>query len=505
MCTSSLDLGVDFSPVERVLQIGSPKGVARLLQRAGRSGHSPGQASRVTIVPTHAFELVEAAAARHAIEHGRIESRTSPVAPVDVLVQHLVTIAMGSGETGFEAAELYEEVRTAYAYRELRKDAFDWALGFVLNGGTLNAYPEFQRVSQNEAGRYCVVRKDIARRHMMSIGTIVSDASMKVAWQTGGSLGTVEESFIARLKQGDCFTFGGRVLELVRVRDMTAYVRKAPRNKGTVPQWQGGKMPLSSELANASLELLARMQAGEARSLEMQAVEPLMAIQQRLSTLPTPEHLLVESLTSKEGCHLFLYPFAGRTVNLGIGSLLAYRAAKENPGTFSMAVNDYGIELLSAEPVDWQTLWRDGDLLQEQSLFEDIVACLNSSELAQRRFREIARVAGLVFQGFPGAGKSTKQLQASSGLFFQVFKEHDPDNLLLHQASREALEQELELDRLRAVLSSLRQKKLSFMTPSQATPFAFPLMVERLRERISTEKLSARVARLLKELDKSLQ
>ncbi|MEO7152944.1 MAG: DEAD/DEAH box helicase, partial [Burkholderiaceae bacterium] len=195
VATSSLDLGVDFLPVERVLQIGSAKGVARLLQRAGRSGHAPGRASRITLVPTNTLELIEAAAARHAALAGRIEKRATPEKPLDVLVQHLVTVALGGG---FESAALYAELRTAHAYRALTEAEFRWALDFVVHGGSsLNAYPEYHRVALVD-GRYRVPDRGIARRHRMSVGTIVSDSSMQVAWLTGGRIGSVEEGFIAR-------------------------------------------------------------------------------------------------------------------------------------------------------------------------------------------------------------------------------------------------------------------------------------------------------------------
>jgi ATP-dependent Lhr-like helicase len=185
VCTSSLDLGVDFLPVERVLQVGSPKGIARLLQRAGRSGHAPGRISRVSCVPTHSFELVEAAAARRAVEAGRVEPRHPPEAPVDVLVQHLVTVALGGG---FTPEALHAEVRTTHAYRALSKDTFDWALAFVTTGGSLAAYPEYRRVQVDEDGVYRVPDRAIARRHRMSIGTIVGEAAMQVRYLRGGSL-----------------------------------------------------------------------------------------------------------------------------------------------------------------------------------------------------------------------------------------------------------------------------------------------------------------------------
>lgn len=512
VCTSSLDLGVDFLPVERVIQIGSPKGVARLLQRAGRSGHAPGRPSRITVVPTNALELVEAAAARHAAEQKQIESRFSPQAPLDVLVQHLVTIAMGSG---FKPDELFAEVRTTSAYMNLTRAQFDWAVAFVEKGGeSLAAYPDYQRIALDDEGIYRVPRRDIARRHAMSVGTIVSDSAMHVAWMTGGRLGTIEEGFIARLKTGDCFSFAGRVLELVKVRDMTAYVRKASRKKATVPQWQGGKMPLSSELAHASLQMLElahqSISSGKKSPLpELHALEGLLGLQMRWSALPNTSNLLIEELHSKEGHHLFVYPFEGRTVHIGLASLLAWRASRHKPGTFSIAMNDYGFELLSAERVDWHE-WiagrlSDSPLFSTDNLFQDVLDCLNASELAQRRFREIARIAGLVFQGYPGAGKSTKQLQASSGLFFEVFKKHDQHNLLLGQAQREALEQELELKRMEQALKAIQSRTLVYQQIDRPTPFAFPLLIERLRETVSTEKLSDRVARMVAELEKAAQ
>jgi ATP-dependent Lhr-like helicase len=400
VCTSSLDLGVDFSPVERVLQIGSAKGVARLLQRAGRSGHSPGRPSRVTLVPTHALELAEAAAARDAIAAGQIEVREPPNAPLDVLVQHLVTIAAG---TGFVSEELYAEVQDTHAYRALSSAAWHWALDFVSRGGPgLGAYPEYRRVVRDEDGGWRVTDKRLALRHRMAIGTIVSDASMQVAYMGGQRLGTVEESFIGRLRKGDCFLFGGRMLELVRVHEMTAWVRRATGRRAAIPRWNGGRMPLSNEMAAAVLARLAQAAAGRFDGPEMGKLEPLLRLQQTVSALPQPELLLMETLRSREGHHLFVYPFAGRQVHLGLASLFAARLAQRAPATFSIAVNDYGFELLSSEAVDWTPL-TSGQLFSPDKLLEDVLASLNAGELARRRFREIAQIAGLIFPGFPGA------------------------------------------------------------------------------------------------------
>lgn len=506
VATSSLDLGVDFLPVSRVLQIGSAKGVARLLQRAGRSGHQPGRPSRITLVPTNTLELIEAVAVRRAVAAGRVEPRHAPEAPLDVLVQHLVTVALGGG---FSADALYAEVRRAHSYRALPREHFQWALDFVERGGaSLGAYPEYHRVVRGEDGVWRVPDKGIALRHRLQVGTIVGDAMMQVKWLSGGTLGQVEEGFIARLNKGDCFVFGGRVLEYVRTQDMAAYVRKSAGKRGVVPAWNGGKMPLSSELADATLAVLAGVQQAapdaEPADPELQAAAPMLAAQRQLSHLPAPGRLLVEQYRSREGWHVFVYPFAGRQVHLGLASLLAWRLARARPNTFSISINDYGFELLAAEAVDMATVL-DGSVFDPgPDLLADVLASLNSSELARRRFREIARVAGLVFSGYPGAPKSTRQLQASAGLFYDVFRQHDPGNRLLHQADAEVLAQELDTRHLGEALARLRALAIDAVVLRAPSPFALALMVERFREQLSTEKLGDRLARIVADAEAAM-
>ncbi len=504
VCTSSLDLGVDFLPVERVLQIGSPKGVGRLMQRAGRSGHAPGRPSRLTLVPTNSLELLESIAAQDAVAARAIEPRLSPHKPLDVLVQHLVTVALGGG---FTADALQAEVKTSFAYRDLSDDEWQWALSFVKNGGSsLGAYPDYRRAIPDGEGVWRVPDAQLARRHRMSIGTIVSDASMAVKFYSKGgggkSLGTVEESFIARLKPGDHLLFAGRLLELVRVHEMTAYVRPAKGKKPAVPRWSGGRMSLSNELSTAIVARLSAAAQGQFDGPEMKLLKPLLDVQARWSALPTAGTLLAETLHSRDGWHLFLYPFAGRNVHLGLASLLAWRIARHQPNTFSIAVNDYGFEMLSAVEINWPLAFGP-DIFSTQDLLPDVIASLNASELAQRRFREIARISGLVFNGFPGASKSAKQLQASSSLFFEVFRKYDAGNLLLTQSQQEVLRDELDLDRLAATLAQLQTRTLQRQPIERATPFAFPLVVERLRESVTSEKLSDRIARMVADLDKA--
>lgn len=503
VCTSSLDLGVDFLPVERVLQIGSPKGVARLLQRAGRSGHAPGRVSRITVVPSHALELIEAAAVKAAIAARRIESRRSPRAPLDVLAQHCVTVALGGG---FVPDALLAEVRTTAAYEGLADEAWRWCLDFVSKGGpTLAAYPGFRRVVPGADGVWRVIDRDIAHRHRQNIGAIVSDAAVVVQYgpaPRGAKLGTVEESFVARMRAGQRFWFGGKILEFVRLDAGTAFV-KAAKGGGATPAWAGGRMPLSTTLADAMVDAFARAASGDYDSPELEAARPMLEVQARWSALPTPGTLLVETLKSREGWHLFVYPFAGRDIHLGLSSLVAWRAARGEPGTFSLSFNDYGFEILSGAPRDWAALLPGllAPAPDVAALTAEVVASLNAGELARRRFRDIAHIAGLVVAGYPGQRKSARMMQVSSGLFYDVFRKYDPDNGLLRQAEREALEDELDVRRLDATLGRMAARRLDLRALARATPLAFPLMVERFREKLTNETLTARIERMVGELD----
>ena len=503
VCTSSLDLGVDFLPVERVLQIGSPKGVARLLQRAGRSGHAPGRASRITLVPTNTLELVEGAAVKTAVARGHIESRTSPNAPLDVLAQHLVTVALGGG---FRPEELLGEVRDTVAYENLSAESWQWCLDFVRRGGpSLVAYPGFRRAAPDAGAVWRVADKGIAQRHRLNIGAIVSDTSVSVQYgpaPRGARLGSVEETFVARLRPGDRFWFAGKMLELVTLRDGTAFVRKATGG-GATPSWNGGRMPLSTTLADEMVEAFARASRGDYDSPELAAARPTLELQIKWSELPSPGKLLVETLKSREGWHLFVYPFAGRSVHMGLASLFAWRAAQIEPGTFSLAINDYGFELLSGSRRDWAgSVQRLIDAsLSSAELTSEVLASLNAGELARRRFHDIAHIAGLVVSGYPGERRSARMMQASSSLFYDVFRKHDLGNGLLRQAEREVLEDELDLASLQMTLKRMASHELRLRTLRRCSPLAFPLMVEGFREKLTNEALTARIERLLEALN----
>ena len=494
VCTSSLDLGVDFPTVERVLQVGSPKGAARLMQRAGRSGHQPGAQSRVTCVPAHALELLEVSAARAAIRGGQIEDRPALEKPLDVLAQHLVTIGIGGG---FDPDDLMREVRTAYTYRDLTRPEWDWTLDFVTRGGqALSSYPQYGRL-RREDGHFVVTDETIARGHRMSIGTILGDSALEVQYLRGGSIGSIEESFVSRLKPGDHFTLAGKVLEFVRLRDMKVWVRKAKsqRHKGIVPRWFGGGLPLSDQLTAQMRELLGTLHGGIYPDAETEALRPLLELQASLSAVPGGTDLLIEVARTREGHHLFFFPFEGRFVHEGLAALVAYRLSRMQPITFTLASNDYGFELLSPEPAPLQAAL-DRGLFGVDNLLDDIEQSLNVSEMAKRQFREIARVAGLVIQRFPGGQKTVKQMQVSSSLLYDVLANYDPENLLLDQARREVLQKQLEQSRLYAALARINGSHLLVREVRRPTPFAFPLLVDRLRQTVSSETLEDRIRKM---------
>ncbi len=492
VCTSSLDLGVDFSPVEQVIQIGSPKGVARLLQRAGRSGHAPGRPSRVLCVPAHAFELVEFSAARAAAAARDAEPRPPLIKPLDVLVQHIVTVALGEPTP---PAALREEIMRTHAYAALTDDEWQWALDFVRGTGpVLKAYPDYRRVIEGPAGLEGST-PTVARLHRMNIGAIPSDGMLEVRFLRGGRIGSVEERFAGPLKPGDTFHFAGRALEFVRVRDMTLWVRAAKRVAHIAPVWMGGRLPLSTHLATRVRARLDEAARGGYADAEMQAVRPVLEAQAAISAIPRADEWLIEHTESREGHHVYVFPFAGRLAHEGLAALLAMRIARAAPSTIRISANDYGFELVCSAPLDHaESAWRMR--LALEGLDEDLAACVRGGALERTQFRDIARVAGLVFSGYPGRRKSTRQLQASGALFYEVFQRYDPNNLLLAQARREVARDQLQADRIRSVLREAESTRLRVMRTARFSPFAFPLWAERQRAQVSTETWAERLRRM---------
>ncbi|MBD2109601.1 ligase-associated DNA damage response DEXH box helicase [Nodosilinea sp. FACHB-13] len=522
VCTSSLDLGVDFQPVERVVQIGSAKNLARLLQRAGRSAHVPEGTSEVFFLPTNALELLEISAFRRGLEMGDMETRRPQHKPYDVLVQHLVTLACGDG---FEPQKTLDNVRQTVAYADLTNEEYQWILDFIENGGQcLGAYPRYKKVVR-EDGLFKVSDAKLARIHRMGIGTITSNTPVKIVYTNRKEIGTVEESFVSRLKQGDVFFFGGRQLEYFQMKDMVLYV-KGTRKKSTVtPTWGGGQLAISDTLSHHLRREVERVRSflddddnrrvhshSSAPSAtidhdialandEILTITPILEAQQRLSTLPTADELLVESCKTREGQHLYVFPFEGRFVHEGLGFLWGYRFAKQKTATFTISVNDYGFEILGPKGYPYQDLF-SSDFFSLENLEDDIRASLNISELTQRKFRGVAQVAGLVFKGYPGSRKTSSQLQVSTSLLYEVFTKYEPDNLLLKQAEREVLQDQLETHRLAKMLRRLDQRSVVWKDTKRPSPLAFPLLVERLNSRMSNETLLERIQRMKEQWDR---
>ncbi|MCH7227296.1 ligase-associated DNA damage response DEXH box helicase [Haloferula sp. A504] len=494
VCTSSLDLGVDFSPVDQVIQVGSPKGIARLAQRAGRSGHQPGQTSRIVGVPTHAFELLEFAAARDAWKARHIESRRPLHKPLDLLVQHTLTCVLGQPD---RPADLLGEFRTTLAYRDLDDEEWRWVVGFITEGGdALKAYPQYRKATLRN-GVLHFEDKRAAQLHRLNIGTITSGSAIALKFASGKTLGTVEESFITRLKPGQAFIFGGRQLELVRFHKLTATVRASTRrHRGQVPVWNGGKMPLSTELASA---IATRLHGRPAPAPEHRAVRPILAIQRKWSAIPGTRELVIEFTRTREGEHLFLYPFAGRLVHEGLAALAAYRISSRIGESIDLTQNDYGFSLIARRGLSLdEALMRDA--LTTTNLVEDLLASMNTAEMARRQFREVARVAGLLVPDFPGKRRPTRDLQVSSSLLFEVFSKYDPANLLLDQARREILQRQLEWTRLKATLDELADRPFRIIETERLTPMAFPLWADRLSAHLPAGDAASRLEAMLEQL-----
>jgi ATP-dependent Lhr-like helicase len=499
VCTSSLDLGVDFRPVEAIVQIGSPKGVSRFMQRAGRSGHQPGAVSKIYFLPTHILELVEGAALRSAIAEGIQEERIPFIRSFDVLIQYLMTLAVSDG---FSPEELFEQVKNTHCFESISTDEWAWILSFLVYGGdALEAYDEYKKVVV-ENGNYKVTDKRIAQRHRLSIGTIVSDVAISIQYLNGKRIGTIEEYFISRLNPGDTFWFAGKNLELIRVKGLTAQVRNSKRKSGQVPSWQGGRMPLSTKLSQMLRRKIYHFGEGIVDEMELSVLTPLFEKQKKISHLPSKEDFLIEYFKSREGYHLIMFPFEGRFVHEGIAALVAKRLSRNVPISFSIAMNDYGLELLSNKPINVEQ-WISNELFSSDNLQLDIQASVNSVEMARRRFRDIAKISGMIFQGYPGKYKKERHLQSSSQLLFDVFKDYEPDNLLYLQTYDEVYTFQLEESRLRNALNRIQNQNIVISYIKEASPLSFPIIVDRLsRDRLSSEKLEDRIKQMALSIEK---
>jgi ATP-dependent Lhr-like helicase len=498
VCTSSLDLGVDFRPVDTIIQVGGPKGVSRFVQRAGRSGHKPGAKSIIYFVPTHSLELIEAAALREAIANNIMEERIPVVRAFDVLIQYLVTLAVAGG---FDPKQIFKEIKNTHAYNSIENDEWKEILQFITVGGnSLSAYPEFHKVTI-EDNIFMVNSKKISTIHRLNIGTIIGDNMMRVKFLNGSFVGTLEEYFATKLNVGDVFMFGGRRLELVMIRGMDVVVRKSEKKTTLVPQYMGGRMPFSSQISMMIRKKIMEAQTwNDNLDVEIKVLKPLFEKQNQISLLPKDDELLMEYFEDREGHHLFCYTFEGRNVNEGLAALVSFRICKIKPSTFSISMSDYGFELLSDEKFPIEEALEQ-DLFSSENLINDILSGLNHSEMARRKFRDIAHIAGLISSGYPGKQVKNKHLQASARNFFDVFRDYEPNHLLFKQAYEEVLFDQLDEIRLRAALKRINEQKIKLLHIEKPSPFGFPIMVERIREKLTNETLEQRVEKMLNKIN----
>jgi len=499
VATSSLDLGVDFAPVETIIQIGGPKGIAKFMQRAGRSNHRPGEPSVIYFLPTHAMELIEASALKKAVKEEVMEDRIPYLLSFDVLIQYLVTLAVSDG---FLPKELYPEIKNTFCFQGITEEQWRWCLNFITLGSqSLQAYDEYKRVLITEDGLFKVESKQTAMMHRLSIGTIVSDSMIQVKYVSGGFIGTIEEFFIGKMKPGDTFVFAGRTLELVRLRNMVAQVRRSAKRTNNVVSFMGGRMALSSQMSEILRNELQSEADHKRNTPELKALADIFDRQEVESIVPGTNEFLIESFKTREGYHTVFYPFEGRFVHQAMAGLMAYRISLLAPITFSLAYNDYGFELLSDQPMNVENII-DNNLFTTDYLFDDLQKSLNSTELARRKFRDIAVISGMVFTGYPSKQIKTKHLQSNSQLLFDVFRDYEADNLLYQQAFRETFEHELEEGRLRQALERIAKQTIVWKQCETATPFSFPIITDRLREKLSSEKLADRIKRMTLKLMK---
>ena len=490
VCTSSLDLGVDFRPVEAVIQIGSPKGIARFIQRAGRSGHEPGKTSKIYFVPTNSLEILEGAALKEALHRKIIEDRIPFIRSFDVLVQYVITLSLSEG---FLPDQILDEVKSTYAFASITEEEWMEVLEFCRTGSRFSAYDEFKKIGIDPNGKYRIRNRSLAMRHLQSIGAIVSARDMKIKYRNGKHIGNVEEYFVTRMELGDTFWFAGKALEIIGWSSDAVIVKKSAHKEGRTPSWQGGRMPLSSQLSEMIRSKMSQIPGSTEQ--DIQKLKPLFDIQKARSIIPRQNEFLIEYFYSREGYHLIFYPFEGRNVHEGMGAVIGYRIAQMVPISFSFAMNDYGFELLSADEIPIEEALEQ-NLFRTQGLHEDIMSSVNAIEMARKKFWEIASISGMIFKGYRGNQKKERHLQASSSLIFDVFQDYDPNHLLYMQAFEEVLSVQLEEQRLYDALARIQKQNIIVTRPDKPTPFSFPIIVDGMREKLTSEKLSDRIAKM---------
>ncbi|MFZ4120140.1 MAG: ligase-associated DNA damage response DEXH box helicase [Caulobacterales bacterium] len=476
VCTSTLDLGIDWGDVDLVIQMGAPKGAARLIQRIGRANHRLDEPSRALLVPTNRFEVLECRAAREAVGEGAMDSPPMRTGGLDCLAQHIMGCATG-GE--FDASDLYKEVTSTLPYQDLRRNQFDRVIDLVATGGyALRAYDRYRRIIQDpKTDRWRARTPAMQQAHRMNVGAIIEEAMLNVRLQTKGPapgrrLGQIEEWFIEGLAPGDTFLFAGEVLRFEALRETDCIVSRTQGDQPPrIPSYAGGKFPLSTFLASRVRAMIDDPKSWD--HLPGQVSEWLR-LQRDLSVIPKADHLLVETFPRADKYYLVAYPFDGRLAHQTLGMLLTRRLERIGAKPMGFVASEYALSVWTLEPLHEINL---NALFDEDMLGDDLEAWLAESALMKRTFRTCAIIAGLIERRMPGAEKTGRQVTFSADLIYDVLRQHEPDHVLLQAAFQDAGEGFLDLRRLGALLARIKGR-ITHARLSRISPFAVPVMLE---------------------------
>ena len=473
VCTSSLDLGIDWGAVDLVIQVGAPKGATRLVQRIGRSNHRPDLPSRAVLVPGNRFEFLECQAAVEAIAAKELDGTPPHPGGLDILAQHMLGRACAGP---FDADDFYREVTRAGPYRELPRPDFDEVLNFVESGGyALRAYERFKRLKRLEDGRYAVSSPAELRRYRMNVGTIVEAPMVRVQLKRGATLGEIEEYFVQGLTEGDTFVFAGRMLRYEGMRETTAIVTPGKGEEPKVPAYMGGRLPLTTELATRVRGLLARPDAWRRLSPE---VAEWLRIQRWRSVMPPPEGLLVETFPRGRKHFLVAYCFEGRNAHQTLGMLLTKRMERAGLKPLGFVATDYVLAIWSLRPASDMASLFDQDMLGD-----DLEDWLADSSMLKRTFRTVAVIAGLIERRHPGEEKTRRQVTFGSDLIYDVLRKHEPDHLLLRATRQDAARGLTDVRRLADMLTRV-QGRIVHRALDRISPLAVPVLLEIGRESV---------------------
>ena len=489
VATSSLDLGIDWADIDLVIQVGAPKGTARLLQRIGRSGHRYDLTSKAMLVPANRFEVFECMAAVADIETGLLDDPDDHPGALDVLAQHVVGMAIGDP---FHPDDLYAEVCTAYPYRHLSRQDFDDTLDFVTTGGyALKAYERFHKLVPGKDGLYRMAHRSVALQWRLNAGTIVETHTLTVRMRGAGKLGKIEEYFVQSLTPGDTFIFAGRVLAFLGVKASVVEVAPTAAAEPKVPAYAGGRLPLTTNLAERIRQMIADTKGW---SRYPDGVRQWLAIQDWKSSLPGVDQLLVETFPRGKKQFCVVYGFEGRNAHQTLGMLLSRRMERAGLKPIGFVATDYALALWSLHPVE-----TPAELLSPDMLGDDLEEWMQESAMMKRSFRTVATIAGLLEKRHPGAEKTGRQMTVNSDLIYDVLLRHQPDHILIRATRDDAARGLTDIRRLADLLARF-DGKIDFRQLDRVSPMAMPLMLEVGREVVTASAVEDGLAALEAEL-----